>query len=241
MNRFFTREVSNVRLEFHDRDSNYVLIYFFDPQTGYGKRNLSFKTGLLSNKRGVIVTGRDLVGEPKKSYHQELEDIADFADLQVVEMGPGLGEFIPLLTEVAKIKPIAIDPVNYNNLLELMEYARSRVPEIIVGELDIFKQRAEIYLDSTKVWLVNTTLEEAVKDKRLFEIADVFVDNFASFYDTMSRGLQTQADMIKLIKEGGRCYCDYSPEVFRRTDGRMGIVDMQRVLDALVEKREDSS
>jgi hypothetical protein len=135
---------------------------------------------------------------------------------QYSEIGPGLGGYIPLLARFYEQspkspKPIAIDLVNYEILLEMMnfavdegfttsEYAEEKTTKLI--------ERAEIITNPKKVRLINKPLGQALEDHpELLGTVDDVVDNF-----------------------GGILYCDIVEKI---SNG-----EMSRLEDSLLKPRE---
>lgn len=104
---------------------------------------------------------------------------------QVVEVGPGLSEFLPWLVETRggepNLKPIAIDPVDYQLVVRgLQTLVQLNITEVARETILEFIHRAEVINDPTKVTLINTNLEEALKHLPVLTgIADVVVEHLA--------------------------------------------------------------
>lgn len=126
-------------------------------------------------------------------------------NLKYVEVGAGLGELTPYLVKNLdlKHKPIVIDPVDYNVMLEMLSHALGDgLGEPYESRLHDLIDRCNIISDPRKVELVNTTLEDAV-DSGLIQkgIADVTVDVCGAYlYGERER---TKSLLRYLTKEGG--------------------------------------
>lgn len=103
--------------------------------------------------------------------------------LKYLEVGPGLAEFIPHLVKLQSgttVKPIAIDPVNYNLIGELLQYASTlNISQGLVEKIRILTERCNVFLDQSKVELFNMTLGQALDEHpELIGVADVVVEKF---------------------------------------------------------------
>ncbi len=110
--------------------------------------------------------------------------LTKYTTKQVVEVGPGLGEPLVWLAEVAQVTPIAIEPANYNHIICLLEKAKA-TPQIsreLHPLLDTLLERAHTYLDPAKIRLFPMTLEEAFTHHgdKLEGIADKVIDSAAA-------------------------------------------------------------
>ena len=128
----------------------------------------------------ILVTGRDL-----DQYPAELKPINPH--MQHLEIGPGMGGLIPALAaaqEGTGIRPIAIDPVNYSQMIEMLEYARRlRISNALKKRAELLAERCHNITDPSKVTLFNTTAAEALAmHPELKGLAHIVVDNFASSY-----------------------------------------------------------
>ena len=73
------------------------------------------------------ISCRDLKAETRRAgYNSELSEIVETPDLttQYVEIGAGLGEFIPALVKNSRLryKPIVVDPARYDLMAEMFYY-----------------------------------------------------------------------------------------------------------------------
>lgn len=147
-----------------------------------------------------IITGRDL-----EEYDPTVRTL-DFSKLiQIVEVGAGFGELIPHALKVnPKLpKPIVIDPVSYEPLLDLIRFAQEtqlgRIPRELHSKIEGYARRIEFYL-SAKVIHVKKPVEEAIAEiPELRGIADVVIDHWATRYYK-----QDETNLEKLLKTGGR-------------------------------------
>lgn len=109
--------------------------------------------------------------------YPELRD-SSILDKQVFEVGPGLGECLPVLTEYSSHPPFACDPTDYRSVINLLSAAKKlEVGPDTCNLLDTLTGRAELML-SSKVRLFSMTLEKAFQlyGNKLDGIADVVID-----------------------------------------------------------------
>ena len=123
-----------------------------------------------------FVTCRDL-----RDYDREIKEHKINPNFKYVEIGAGLGEFIPNLIDrygsKLKYKPIVIDPINYSLIRDIINFTLSLdLTKKVSGRLKIILMRCLIILDNNKVILINIDLEQAVKSKKILNIADVLID-----------------------------------------------------------------
>jgi hypothetical protein len=166
-----------------------------------------------------MITGRDLCKEEALEsgylkYTKEISDLAVEESQQVVEVGAGLGEFIPSVAiRYPHIpKPILIDPADYEAIREILLYSKkthqgifNRGNKFDIGSIiNSWLDRIEIILDPNKVRLINTTLDEALRtDPLLRGSADILVDFKA--IRTYYRNCEQQQKYLKsLLKENGK-------------------------------------
>lgn len=127
------------------------------------------------NAQPIMVTGRDYSQYPK--LYRVINPL-----FQYIEVGAGLSGYLPFISEkcLLKKRPIVIDPVKYEVLQTMMLFAKTGgfVDEKLISRLETLIDRTRFYLDSDKVWLINSTLHEAVRNHpELKGIADMVVDN----------------------------------------------------------------
>ena len=176
-------EENQERIRVIDPISNYKLI--IEKQSGH--QQISFITPFPNNQMGereMVVTGRDLLAYPNT------KDIFDVNPrLQYVEIGPGLGGFIPYvvsqLVGTGAPLPIAIDPVNYFLLGRMLSFAKTDLGlwQEALDRIDVFLERQRCMINPSKVRLINKTLGQAFGvHPELDGIADVAVDNLGPSY-----------------------------------------------------------
>ena len=126
----------------------------------------------------VIISERDV-----KQYFDYFENLKIINPrLQYLEVGAGLGGFIPFLAiewgQRLVSKPIVIDPADYRLMAHMLRYAKElRLGTDIDKRLDELIKRAEIILDPGKVCLVNMKLGEAlISTPELQGVSDVVID-----------------------------------------------------------------
>ncbi len=170
---FFTMSTTTVstRLPFCLASSDYLLM--IEPSDTRGCW-VYFST---QGSGGILrTTARDLI-----DYPLGVQQVVQGA--QYVEVGPGIGGFIPFLSQNAQTGriplPIAIDPANYLEMRRLLLDARAEeLGDEVCQRLDILVERCNIMLDSRMVRLIPMRLEEAVR--RFPDLAfcgDVVVSN----------------------------------------------------------------
>lgn len=137
-----------------------------------------------SNGEEILVTGRRI-----QDYERPIREMPLFPNRQYVEVGAGLGEFVPHLLRTVKDlahKPIVIDPADYSLMHDMLSEAAesSDIDPITRNKLYVMRDRARTILDRSRVRLVNKTLLRALdEDPDLKGCADVVIDNFgASIY-----------------------------------------------------------
>jgi len=151
----------------------------------------------------MSITSRDLKG---------YEEMEINPDLQYLEVGPGLGEFIPYVVSKmkGKNKPIAIDLADYSLMRDILEYAREyfSAPEnedsSIVERLDVLLGRVETITDPELVTFINEPLHEALDSHpELYGCADVVVDNFGAlrWYSHSGNTEEETVDLERKLKK----------------------------------------
>lgn len=186
---------------------------WYDPDGWVGGKNFHFKK---KHQLGYYtITGRDLkrdlfYGEDDTGeYSREVQQLAHAPPLgyQCIEIGAGLGEFIPKLVEKGvSVKPIVIDPANYSLLLEMLQHIEPAIRETHYTQLQELERRAQVINDSFYVRLINTTLGEAIrKHPDLKEIADIVVEHLGpSRWSSTEKRPQDILQLEKsLLKEEG--------------------------------------
>jgi hypothetical protein len=184
----------------------------------YGRLRIEY-TGsriyaLLSTEAGKITIAVRRRGEHmcpithrSFSEYQELykipEGFVPEPDKQYLEVGAGLGEFVPKivreLDDRLSNRPVVIDPVDYGLLIEMLyiatEEGMDEENDLVGRELT---GRARIITDSEKVKLYNLTLEEAVRNHpELTGCADLVVDCAGA--SSYSRNTALVSELEKLL------------------------------------------
>lgn len=128
--------------------------------------------------------------------------------MQYMEIGAGLGDFIPklILESQGKLekRPIVIDPANYQVMQQMLEESLNfTLPGYIQNRLSTLKKNCEIIRDPSRVNLINNDLRYALMNHpELAGRADIIVDNAgALFYmhpNTCPESLER-----KLLKSNG--------------------------------------
>src|SRR3990167_921555 len=151
--------------------------------------NFIFSKRLPAGK--VWITDRDIDGgydadidySYPASVRKIITNLAHNLDqnLQYIEVGAGLGEFVPKLigAQIDK-KPIVIDPAPYGIMQEMLNQV---LPHITIQKhhdrcLKLI-ERAELMQDQNKVNLINLTLKDALdQHPEIKGVGDVLVDNY---------------------------------------------------------------
>ncbi len=157
----------------------------------------------LSNNMEVMVTGRDI-----KDYNSSIREISLDPSKVYVEIGAGIGEFIPLVVQQNPIqRPVVIDPVNYALMLEMLQCAEEfSVREDTRQRLQTYQERCKTILNQEKVCLINCRLEDALtKHPELKRTADVVIDHYAAAYHSNDEDAVLSLE-IKLLKPSGKIY-----------------------------------
>ncbi len=150
-----------------------------------------------------LITGRDL-----KEYHYTIGERRINPLLLYVEVGAGLGEFIPSVVHNNPLqKPIVIDPANYKLMLEMLLFAESLpVKEETKRRLKIYQERCRLFLNKDKIWLINLNLEDAFRQyPELQGIADVVIDNFGAGHYASDKQATEELER-RLLKHTGILY-----------------------------------
>lgn len=129
----------------------------------------------IGGDKKVGITAREL-----DCYRPDIASLDINPDCQYLEIGAGLGGFIPHVVECMRRsspRPIVIDQADYVLMKEMLQEASMMdLGQEISERLQVLIQRCDLYLDPSKVRLVNTTLGQAVKQHPdLKEVADVVV------------------------------------------------------------------
>lgn len=162
----------------------------------------------------LAVTGRDF-----EEYCEILGLDSVYHGYQHLEVGGGLSGFIThlALSRNRRFRPIIIDPVNYNHLKGLLEYAlqerREILSEIDKKRLRTLLKRIEIIQDPNLVRLVNVRLSDALHiHPDLIQSSDVVLDVYGPSYHhrteipngTTGHALKIVTELEQhLVKPGG--------------------------------------
>jgi len=127
-----------------------------------------------------------------------------------LEIGPGLGEFIPHLVQNHQFheRPTVIDIADYNRMKMMLEYV-STLGNVNIGlrqKLRTLAQRCDTYLDPSKVNLVNKSLVDALEEHPEYQgLFDIVVDlDGAYLYGKMkSSGSDVREIEKSLVATGG--------------------------------------
>lgn len=176
--RYRVKTINNL-LSVEDVKTDYLL-YLNLFNTDLNNWRTLYFFSILNNAR-MLVTARNI-----EEYDRRVSKIPIQSDFQYVEVGAGLGGFVPHIIEKQKadyknnyLPAIIIDPINYEILRDLLVYSDGL--ELNVKQhlrIKTLKSRCDLFLNKNKVNLVNAKLSDAVKDKKLQNIADFVVDNF---------------------------------------------------------------
>jgi hypothetical protein len=190
-------------LRITDRESHYNLDI---DKRADPKRFESVVLCLLSSNmivKKLYITGRNL-----EEYSPNIREHHLNPNLRYLEVGPGLGEFLPNLVnnlgEKLKYPPIGIEPANYFSIRGLL--CRALEEELnpdLRNKIICLKDRCDFFLKGKNLILVEERLTDALrKNAWLFGIADIVVDHVAaSFY--MHPKLKAEELEKKLLKPGG--------------------------------------
>ena len=161
----------------HNPSPNYTLIVEFDKDKVQIK-NIDIRFSLdIGGPEQMVVYERGL-----SDYLLNFGYFRMDPNFQYLEVGAGLGGFIPFLVNESSqrpvSKPIVIDPANYLLMSQMLEYAKGLDLDAEINEyLDKLMGRAQTILDPQKVHLVNMKLGEALESKpELRGVADVVID-----------------------------------------------------------------
>ncbi|MBI5072886.1 hypothetical protein HZA99_03640 [Candidatus Woesearchaeota archaeon] len=127
----------------------------------------------------ILVTDRSM-----REYHGLFHEMPRDREFQYVDVGAGLGGFIPYLIEDLGVtkRPIVIDPCDYTQMREMLITAKQLVEGTgLQYRIDLLLHRSEIYLDSSRVVLIQEPVRDAVQNhSEIAGIADVVLDHWAT-------------------------------------------------------------
>ncbi|MDP2924737.1 MAG: hypothetical protein Q8N99_00025 [Nanoarchaeota archaeon] len=167
-------------LKFLDKDSGYTLNIHQDIRSeNLAFQHISFdvEDNFKFPNNSMWITGRNLI-----DYDPKVIELILNPELQYIDVGAGIGEFIPRLVRTFDSrlihKPIIIEPADYELMLDMLDYSKRFLNERALSDrVNELIDRINIILNSNKVTLINKSLENAVKEQELLGIADVIIDN----------------------------------------------------------------
>ena len=193
-----------------DSAQRYKLIYWGGKDKHVSLKRFGF---IVEEEIGYYaVTCRD-IGGLRTGYNNFITHVAH-APVQgqrIIEVGAGLGEFIPLLTKKGYTPiPIVIDPFNYVLAQAMLECIAEEVEGVHRNELDDLSERIRVILDRGRVRLINMKLGDALQHHMwLHEYADLVVDNFGPSYWNRTENVNKETIEqleLQLLKKGGLLY-----------------------------------
>jgi len=201
-----------------------TLVYNPKDSSSFSGKHFYFRYG--PDKHGVpTVTGRDL-SEHNDSTREYVKNFEP--NHQIIELGPGLGEFLPALRSAGlRRKPIAIDFVDYVLLERMLTEIKPRVgnPEHR-RELQGLIDRARFYQNEENVDLRNQSFQEALKDSSLYNSADVVVDNcgpniWNKMVQVKGRKMKIRTAEKNLLRESGLLISGQGEPTYRLSEGEL--------------------
>lgn len=138
-----------------------------------------------AEESGFPITARDM-----PHYRRSYPHLPEDPTKQYLEIGPGLGGFIPYLVHSYRTQlrclPIAIDPANFAIIQLLIKSALDQQKETQLSpadmqRLELLYRRCLIMRDDTKVRLISTTAARAARQHPdIRQIADVVIDHYGA-------------------------------------------------------------
>lgn len=181
-------------------DTSYALHISDNPRVP--DQHVLFTTG-----HRQYVTGRS-VNEVLQSF----PDLPLDPSLKYIEVGPGLGELLPMVAGAALQeegqKHIAIDPADYNLMQIMLQHAYQIAPQHAQSKnyrdhIGALLERCQIILDPHKVQLINSTLQAAMADSALASTlrgtGDVVVDHVGALYYANPNQATVRDDINKVL------------------------------------------
>lgn len=226
----FNRKIHN-RIIVETYEENITLNYIVVEKLKGSVMNFIFSKQLPSGK--VWITDRDIDSvedvDIDYNYPRAVSKIVANPDrnLQYIEVGAGLGEFIQKLIDAQIDKrPIVIDPAPYGIMQEMLEYILPIV-EIETHYERCLKliERAKLMQNAEKVNLINLTLKDAIlQHPEIKGIGDILVDNYGgTIWSTKEAGNRPN-DILNLegllLREGGVSYTQEYSSI--KKNGKMG-------------------
>jgi len=182
-----------------------------------GAMNFIFVQKNASEKEVWITDRAVYAPERDYGYSAAVQELLQKPEpqLQYLEIGAGLGEFIPKLVQFnIDKKPIVIDPAPYPIMEEMLRHIQPYITAQVHQErCAALLGRAAIIQDSSKVILINTTLGEALKNHpELKGIGDIIIDNYGAIKWSSRENVKTGDKIIALegllLRDGGTLYAN---------------------------------
>lgn len=125
----------------------------------------------------IAVTARSFDVYPRDAHPTDPSQV-------VVEVGAGLGGFIPTLAQSHRGHLIVIDPFDYTVAQEMLKFAKGlELADWQRSHVEDLLERSGVYLDSNRVQLVPYRLSEVLEVKpSLIGSADIVVDYYGSLH-----------------------------------------------------------
>ena len=159
-----------------------ILTTAYLPQVGGSELAIKNITDRLPEVHFDLITSRPSKNLPEYekmgAIPRGLVERAAHENINILEVGGGLAELTPALGLRAKVKPILVDPIDYNAVLRLFDQALVR--NIHKSRKQLIQElikRIAIITNPNHVHFFNTSLEEAVLyHPELHRTQDVVVD-----------------------------------------------------------------
>ncbi len=178
----FRRAITIEGLDIAHTKQPYRLVISNRDMAGQGK--ISFYTRAFQDPR-IPQTEIPITGRNHTTYLKERKDLKIDPNLQYIEVGIGLGGFIPHLVRKfgsnLKHKPIAIDPIDYDAMKTLLRFAlvqkNLRYYTGARRNINEFLKRIDIITNPSKVNFLNMKLSEALANHpEIRNKADAVID-----------------------------------------------------------------
>ncbi|MBR9683818.1 hypothetical protein GOV03_04740 [Candidatus Woesearchaeota archaeon] len=188
------------RIRVIDQNSDYTLTIDTAERTHLKPFRRFIFTIPRFDKGKMHVTARDL-----PDYSLEVQNLEIEPYKQYLEIGSGLGEFMPdLVKQLApdSPKPIVIDYVDYHLLMGMIDYSKNlSLSKEINKRCEVLIDRASTILNPKKVTLITSPVEHFLLDEENFGIADVIMDHFAASLYSHEKSLNER--IKKILKTNG--------------------------------------
>ena len=192
-------------IEIYDRNLGYSLKMNLSDDYCLEHQRIFFTYS--NNDTGFLITARSI-----NQYPKDINSFLSKPNLQYIEVGCGLGEFLPLIIQKKKQTsslPIAIDPANYELMRDMLKYALTlNETKVINSNIDVLIDRINLFLDVRSIILLNKPLENIIDNHpKLIHFADGVVDNFGPhLYQTKFKNLTTRIECLemRLLKHNGK-------------------------------------